>query len=307
LDTKDIAIWCLLGNKYYEPPYASNRRPEPKDVARRLGIDTRTVTRRIRAMERNGFIRYYQLIPNYNLLGLKATAMICYFENVSAKYRCIQKVGELLEGVLEIHNPVGPSFMLWVAYDDHSQKARRLAVLRELTGSQPRELYDREFPNVSIAISNLDWRIMWSLRNDAAKPISTIARELGVTRKTVRRRLERMVVNKAFMLRAVFDPSRVTGIQLCQLCVYLDGANPGAEKVLREFDSAFRENIFLRMVPLRGRGVMYGLYSVKVGEPEDFLLRALAIKGVSDVELRILKEVREYPELIDSRIKAKLA
>ena len=63
-----MRIFCEMGYKYYGYT-GKSRRPSPKEIARKLGVDEKTVRLRTRKMERDGFIQYYQAIPNPSLFG----------------------------------------------------------------------------------------------------------------------------------------------------------------------------------------------------------------------------------------------
>jgi hypothetical protein len=85
LDITDIRIFCQTGFKYHPPYSVMDRRPNAQTIARALGLDTRTVKGRMKAMEREGFIKYYQVIPNYSALGYSSCTYLLPFRDPSTK------------------------------------------------------------------------------------------------------------------------------------------------------------------------------------------------------------------------------
>ncbi|WP_148681471.1 winged helix-turn-helix transcriptional regulator [Candidatus Nitrososphaera gargensis] len=65
MDIFDIRIFCEMGFKYHPPGGLPDRRPSIGSIAKYLDIDASTVKARIKRLEQDGFIKYYQAVPNY--------------------------------------------------------------------------------------------------------------------------------------------------------------------------------------------------------------------------------------------------
>ncbi len=303
MDPLDIRIFCQLGLCLNLPPYAERRRPDPWKVAEELGIDGKTVKARMEKWEKTGFIKYYQVVPNYNLLGMESSAFAFSFDDIVGKYEALKKIG-FVDGVLSILNLLGSTFLLWLAYEDEKEMKKRLALLAEVTGCpEPPKIVDDTHDEVKMALSSLDWQIIMCLRYNALKPFSEIAKDCGFTRKTVKLHLERLVGKNAFYIRAIFDASAVTGLVFYSLAVMLD---PNERRnAIRELNGIFRENSFARFIAPTG-GAFYSLWSTNAGEPEDSYVKARSVKGVVSAETSIFKEVLEFPEMLDRLIAKKI-
>jgi len=204
------------------PPYASNRRPSPWKVAKELGIDGKTVKARMKKWEKTGFIKYYQVIPNYNLLGIKSAYYMLSPGDVLKKYEVLKKI-HLVEGVLSIVNFVGDKFLVTLDYEKENEMNKRAELLGEIAGcGTPSKLMDEPFDPIGIQLSGLDWQIIRCLRNRALKPFSMISKECGFTSRTVKSHLERMVDKEAFFIKAVFDMSRVTGLVFYSVALIIE-------------------------------------------------------------------------------------
>ncbi len=302
MDPLDIRIMCHLGLCPNVVPTATRRRPDPVRVAKELKIDGKTVKSRMKRWEKTGFIKYYQIMPNYNILGIKSSLYLFLFDDIVKKYEVIKKV-RLVEGVLSIVNLVGSAFGLWLAYEDENERERRLSLLVEVTGCQePPKLTD-DIPDPFIGhLSSLDWKIIRCLRHNALKPLSAIAEDCHVTRKTAKLHMERMIKGDAFYIRAIFDASRITGLIIYGLAVVLDEVR--GQEALRELSRIFREKTFAKWASVDN--VLYSLWSNSAGEPEDSYLTARNVKGVAHVDVVVMKEVIEFPELVDKLVERRL-
>ncbi|MBI3860109.1 MAG: hypothetical protein HY296_07755 [Thaumarchaeota archaeon] len=305
MDTSDARLFCLLRDCYFEPTSTSVRRPAHKDVAKMLQVDPRTVKERVRSWERRGFIKYYQLVPNHRLLGIRSTSFLLEVGDPLAKPKVLERIS-LVDGVTSVLDFLGEDLFVWVAYQDDEELQRRTALLGEISGSRRVERYlDEPFGPVDMKLTLLDWQIIRSMRNDAMKPVSRMAKELKVTRKTVRAHLERLVASNAFFVRTIFDVTRVKGLIFFGLDVTLE--EEGREDALRELDAVVTcsVNCFVRMVTRSGRAFL-ALWAEDLQGVENSFLSARRIRGVKKVDLLLYKRVTEHPQFFDKIIEKKI-
>lgn len=78
--------------------------------------------------------------------------------------------------------------------------------------SQPTQVPLTNLKPADLTLCNLDYQIIASLKDDARKAISTIANELGISSKTVRRRLNRMIKNNLIELTLEWYPDKSNDI-----------------------------------------------------------------------------------------------
>src|SRR5215467_15733738 len=109
MDELDVLIFCEMSFKYFEYPGA-NRRPSAKEIGRKVGLDERTVRLRTRKMELEGFIQYYQTIPNLRLFH-QPVACLCNFHapTLPAKQAAIEEVRKE-ESIIDIADFIGLDF-----------------------------------------------------------------------------------------------------------------------------------------------------------------------------------------------------
>ena len=96
MDAKDVRIFCEIAFKGLDYDSFTDRRVSPLAIGRKLGLDEKTVRVRVKKMEDDGFIKYYQAMPSLALFQLKN--MNTYrFEalNIATKQRVIEHIQEL--------------------------------------------------------------------------------------------------------------------------------------------------------------------------------------------------------------------
>jgi AsnC-type helix-turn-helix domain len=190
MDQLDFKIFRTLGLRPSGNQRGDSNRLNPWVIAKKLGVDGNTV--------KSGFIRYFQIYPNYRLLGIGGGSAYLFELDDPERKNAIINQCALVDGVTEITSFVGNEVCIDFTYHDPKDESRRLKLLLGLTNCKRAEkFYDRVMPPVRFELSNTDWRIIKSLRYNAFKPLSKVAQELGLTTKTVRRRFQRMIDNNA--------------------------------------------------------------------------------------------------------------
>lgn len=302
MDELDFQIFRGIGFRPYGPHSGDPSRLDPWKIAKKLGVDGKTVKLRLKRMEK-GFIKYYQVYPNYELMGVKGSAYFFEMPEIRKKYEALEKIS-LVDGVVEIYNFAGNAFCIDFAYRDAPDRDRRLALFKELSNcSSCIKFYDRDMPATHIGLKSLDWRIIKSLRFDAFKRPSKVADELGLSIKTVRKRLQRMTDNNAIIIVPVIHPGEIPDTISYGLLFFLDEER--REETVRSIFEAFQQTYFLAFTPLLGNLMLLNVART-LGETEDALLQAKSIGGVVDVRQLVLKELREYTEWMDREIERKI-
>ena len=96
LDSKDVRIFCEIAFKGLDYDSFTDRRVSPLAIGRKLGIDEKTVRVRVKKMEDDGFIKYYQAMPSLALFQLKNMSTYRFEAlNIATKHRVIEYIQEL--------------------------------------------------------------------------------------------------------------------------------------------------------------------------------------------------------------------
>ncbi|MFB3890317.1 MAG: AsnC family transcriptional regulator [Candidatus Bathyarchaeia archaeon] len=204
MDTTDVAlIQLLLVNSRL--PYA--------ELARKLGLSVNAVHKRIQNLMETGVIRKFTA-----KIGALAANFVPVFVSGTSQLSTVQGVPDRLKSQGSIYwLAVGGGKYLYVgAYLKNINELEPLvSFLKKEAGiaeptvgimAVPPSMYPANLKFLDTSLCDLDYRIVNSLKDDARKPVSSIAEELGVSSKTVRRRLTRMMKNWLIELSVEWYP-----------------------------------------------------------------------------------------------------
>jgi DNA-binding Lrp family transcriptional regulator len=310
MDEIDVKIFCEMGFKYYAYT-GKNRRPSPKEIGAKLGLDEKTVWARVTRMEKEGFIQSYRAIPNPSLFRLPLLCT-CGFRapDVLAKQRAVQKL-LLVQDILDIGDFLGETFGVNYVASSEEDAENRMNELSELIGvpSVP-FIPPRRIPSASTTPNRLDWQLIKSLRSDAVKPTKDVAEELGITYRTAEYRISKLLEGQVFFVRAFINARDPKGIVLYSLFLELD--EKVHDNVKRELLARNNRRLWFEFSPPSPIIVM-NLFATSVGEAEDRLLESLSQPGVRSGSLTIIKGWIEptspswIDEMVEQRISGKSA
>jgi len=304
LDELDFAIFKSIEYRPFGDHSGDLSRLNPWVIAKKVGADGNTVKQRLAKMKKSGFIQYFQIYPNFRLLGMHGTAYAFDIPDVLQKREAIEKCA-LVDGVLEVHNFIGSYICIDFTYLDDLDEGRRLQLFRSLTHCEaPERFYERTMPPVDIELTSTDWRIIKALRYQAFKPLSAVARDLGLSVKTVRRRFDRMAQNNAIIIVPIVNPADIPNTITHVILLY--PAPERREEVLRQALTMFKDSCFLARTDPPGNAMM-ALAARTLSETEENLIKARTIDGMRDAKLLVLREIREYTQWVDSAIDRKIA
>ena len=303
MDAQDIRIFCALAISGPPETVLPTRTPGLRRIASGLGLDEKTVRVRLRRLEQDGFIKYYQAAPDLSLLGM--TAEVTYrFEavNVATKLEALRYAQEQV-GMVEALDFLGPSFVVTGAgktIDAAVEIGKRIAHRCELDRFEQGR---RTLESSDARLTPLDWRIIERMRYDARAPLGEVAGALGITARMVRYRLGRIRASGAVTIRPVIDARRQVGLLVYRLTITAEALDRG--EVLAGLQRRLGNAIWAVRVSSAGP-LLVDMFGVNLGDPEEALVHALEVKGVQSCAVLVLKEICEPPSggWIDQRIAA---
>ncbi|MBI4394081.1 MAG: AsnC family transcriptional regulator [Euryarchaeota archaeon] len=204
VDTLDAGIMRTLGHPNI---FQWNVRVSFADIARDLGVDEETVRARILRMQESGLIEGWEVVVNPGLLGRLMTRVEFPRPDPASK----EKVHDALmmaDGAkwLFEYYVAGPA----VVFFNPSGAAfeRQLALLANITGP-PASRASVTCPPATIEPSETDWKIIAALRRGARRPYDEIAEEIGLSERTLRRRVDALTAGRAVILSVITGPLKV--------------------------------------------------------------------------------------------------
>ena len=302
MDSLDVKIIRTMGLRPYGQTPQDLDHLKPSFIGTKLGVEPETIKARLGRMEEAGFIRFYQLYPNFQHLGLHASAYLFQVPDEDRKADAIRRI-EPVDGLVEIHNFLGSELCVDLSYRNPTELGKKLRLLSEFTGDhEPRPLYDRQMPEVERDLDRFDWRILRALRYHARRSVSEVADELHASVRTVRRRFERLAREGSMFIVPAVDASKAAGIVLYELLFY---TSPGAERSsMSRILEAYADRYMYHYVPtsdvLGNFDVL--LYAESTSEIETMRLRGREVPGVAKVSSLVFRGWTEYTDWIDAAI-----
>lgn len=305
MDALDVRILRVMGVRPYD------RRPKdpevlrPPRIARELGLTVNTVKERVARMEAEGIIAGYQVVPNFQHLGLLAHAQKFEIPDLSRKDEAV-RAASALEGVLEVHDFMGAMFCVDFAFRGEEDRRAKMQTLTEATGdANSVRYYERAMPPVARDLTPLDWRILQALRWRANRPLSEVADDLGVALRTVRRHVDRMAKEGSFFAIPLVDPSKAAGIFMFD--VICDLAPMGRREAIRALVKVFDDRHVYAFEPLpeSAAGFDLLLFARTSAEVEAMRREAEAVPGVVRAHAHLFRAFLDESVWLDDAIAAR--
>lgn len=273
-------------------------------IAHRLKVGRGRVAARLRAWDRSGFLRRYDVWLNPALFGWVGTGLNVRVVHPREKAAVIGRLG-LLDGVVSCIEYLGEWISLGLVVPDAALIERRIGLIRALAGVAE---VDGPFPWHAYppqrALTPLDVRIVRALRARPRATLGEIADLVGISTRTMTRRYSELLDDvgvwfvPAFDFRAISRPVVSIGMQL------RPGTSP--EKVVRPVYARYPLTLEFHS-PLVGPdlGALHHWLFVlpptaaHVEEVEQFVR---SLEGVEETEAYVLVRMHSFPTWFDQHL-----
>ena len=188
----------------------TNSRTPYRVLADQLGISVNAVHKRIQSMIESNIIRGFSAKPSIRALGLLRVFIHGY-----------SKARPITDKINELHTRSEDIYWVAVCGGDYlyiGAYVRGLTKLNDIVTlvSDVLKIEDAQFGIIDHGydpysekkenLEPLDWEIIYQLKDDSRLPISEVANSVGVSARTARRRLDRMLKNQLIELSILWYP-----------------------------------------------------------------------------------------------------
>jgi DNA-binding Lrp family transcriptional regulator len=276
-------------------------------IARKLGVDEETVRRRIRRSERSGLIGGGELILNPYLIGREPVRVVLNVANHEKRKRTVVSQIGLIDGVLLILDMQGPAMQVLLFCENEEAVTRRTRLITSISGCEDpvilRNLDALGFRRCNLKPTQTDLKILKSLRKNPRKSMDNVAREVGVSKRTIERRIAHLTQNSAFfhMLRLDFRKSQ--GV-LCSLIV-----SYGDERQKSRLDATIAskvEKLFYSATAAKAVSI-FNFACDNVAESEAIREFADSLEGVIETKIGFIREYILVSDWLDTEIERMLS
>jgi DNA-binding Lrp family transcriptional regulator len=306
LDAKDVRIFCEIAFKGLDYDSFTDRRVSPLAIGRKLGLDEKTVRIRVKKMEDDGFIKYYQAMPNLALFQLKN--MNTYrFEtlNIATKHRVTQYIQEL-PFIVEAIDYLGQVASISISGTSSEEIDQVASVLANRFELYKWILGSRIIKEPVSVADRLDWQIIQELRYDALSGVKELSESLSMTPRMVEYRIKKLLGSGMLLVRAITNSQKQQGLIFYELEMSVDVTKQ--YEVIKRLSEIYAEKLW--SVRTLAAGVVLGnFFAFTLAEPEEAYVDTLKLEGVRSCSLFIFKETIEpkRPNWMDRLIEQKIA
>ncbi len=305
MDAVDVRIFVDMAFK--DPGFreSAERQASASTIGKRLKLDEKTVRVRVKRMEDEGFIKYYQAVPSLALFGLSYVGLFRFeAHNLTTKLRALD-YAHLLPGVVEASDYLGPSISIRLSGASAEEVQRLADEITKRFELHRLSLGERDLRPPLYEPDRLDWKIIQKLRYDAHSSIKDVADAFSITPRMAQYRITKLLKSGELAVRAVINTQKQGGLVFYELEISVDEMKESG--VVSQLRETYGERLWSTQA---SKGMLLAnLFGFTLGDPEEAAVRSLGIGGVGRCVLFILKEVLEprRPNWIDDLIQKKAA
>lgn len=297
-DTIDLRIMKEIGTPQ---SMQWNVRESYSSIAKRVGVDEETVRKRIKRQEKLGAIQGWRAVIHPNLVECVDAYIDLEVSNAERKEEIVSQL-KLLDGIIAITNFEGKGLFVMFYAEPGEGLSRKVQLICSICGTPDFTMLDSYLPPCDLKLSGTDWKIIWAIRDDPRKNLSDVAKEAGVTTRTVNRRLTLLTERRAFFLMGLPNFRQLVGTTGNFLIFFSDGEkrSSAAKKIISRFENT-------AFAAVTQSVLMCNIFFHNLSEAEQAYEWIKRLEGVGKARMRIMKDLIFVWDWIDNQIKKHLS
>lgn len=289
-----------LMRELWGSPDVWNTRKSFTEIAAKLGVDEETVRNRIINLRESGFLLGYRLVPNPALLGRTFASLRIEFKDRESKQSAIKHLAAF-DGVVNIGSTYDKSVLVTLLAEENQDFSK---ILEKGVEGEVSWVPGLDLSETSFRMTRLDWEIVALLLRDAEKKLVDVAKQLKVSTRTVKRRLNMMMKERAVFTMPIVDLRKTEGISY-QLRLQ---SEPGRKLEVEKAVAAKIGTVIFRASDTQN-GSVFGFTGANIAEGSDILEWVKQQPGVTSASMTIAERVIHVFDWIqnevDKQVKAK--
>jgi DNA-binding Lrp family transcriptional regulator len=304
MDSLDVRIFRELWQGSVVPPLESDIRRSYRSMARKLGIDEVTFRNRVKKFQQSGLFKGWLLVVNPTLFDMRIGQLWLNVEAASAKDDLIKDLS-LMPGVLAVMDCYGPSVTLVIMYESEIVLNRELELIARMSKDKKLIRVNIPVPKSAAVLTRTDWKIIKAIQTNPRQSYPLISRKVGISTKTVKRRLGKMIEEMALFVLPSIDPKALEGATIADLVVFYSNPESKADvdnKIVSQFDE-------LLMRAELG-DVEHGFFNLIIGnisKAKEILTWVRELPGVKSAFIELVQDRIEVYESFTDLVDRKLA
>ncbi len=239
LDIKILRSLMMGGGTFF----GSDIRRPYRMISTRLHVSEDTVRNRVERLHAEGFVKGWKLGINPTLFGLSASYLFFDVRPPSSKAEVIRKI-RLVEGITLILSYFGNFLGVHVTYESDGALRKKTELISRMANSKGLVSTKLSFPPCAVRPTQTDLTLIKALSKDPRKPIGIVAGEAGVSPRTAKRRIGRLVQGGALYSLPDIDVKALKGGVASSLSVFYADAN-SVRRTLADIMSRYEEYLLI--------------------------------------------------------------
>ena len=282
-DDLDVKIIKELGNP---DSLQWNVRETYSSIAERLGVDEETVRRRLKRAERLGSLPNWKMMVNPRLIGCRAANIQLEVRDEKRKAGIISELRKI-DGIVKILDFRGGKLPLTLYYQDDASLKTKKDMFGSISDCTEPIAWELGFPEPQIRMRSTDWKIIGSMLDDARRSLKDVSESVGVSVRTVERRLNEMYESRAVYLQGVPNFSKFAGLS----CVFIVFCPDQMKKFAMDHTILSKvKRIELANTSSKQYSTFVTLFD-NLAESDDFIGWIGGLDGVKSVSMGIMREL----------------
>lgn len=285
MDELDIKILRELVADVSRRSLQSDIRKSYAIISKKLGTTENTVRNRVDSLYAAGIILGWKLGINPTVFGYETSFLFFDATSAGEKDEVLRKFRSI-PGVLWIVDYFGNTAGVLIAHKDGRALAKELQPVHQILDSKVYTRVNNWFPEVKIALTEMDWEIIKALRKDPRKPYVDLANELGISVRTARRRLQRLTRNSVVFIFPAVNLKKLVGSVPTALAVFYSDPKAKNEVEARIISKFYNFYLFTPSPE-----AVYGAYIFllpNLATAEEMRVWTNSLPGVMNVSVRPL-------------------
>jgi DNA-binding Lrp family transcriptional regulator len=298
---RSIDLTSKIMREISTSPSQWNVRRSYADVARKLGVDEETVRNRLKMMREMGLLVGWRLIVNARLLGMEASNIVLEFGDLDSKETAASRIRSA-DGVVLIQSFFGKAIQVTFFHaseDDSEGGNSNQAVASQASGATVVTHWKVNLPRCGHKPKETDWRIIGLMLRDAERRFPEIARDLKVSTRTVKRRVNLLMDSSAFFVQPELDFRKAVGVMPCQLLIH---CAPERKREVDDLVVSRFERIVFKLTNSETHSIFTILCS-NVAEMKEILKWARSQRGVTLARTEITENQDYVHEWLEREVK----
>jgi DNA-binding Lrp family transcriptional regulator len=294
MDELDVKILRSLIFERAVSPSTPSVKLSLRAIAARLDADDMTVSYRYKKLQESGSMPVWSLLVNPAFFGYRVTDLMVDVHPESGKPDMIRKL-KLVHEITGIVNFLGTGLRIFIIYNGDESRSRTVELISRITNAEKITLCRMPMPRSETShLTETDVAIIRALSDDARKPTLLIAKELGLSAKTVRKRVDKLRNENTIFPFPILNMASIPGL----IPVYLSYVYSNSESkasVDHEIVSQHDANYITGSFSDPNSGSVILAASTMADVPK-FLEWAKSQRGIASARVDIPTETTMFPQ-----------